>query len=121
MPEISTLARAASPSPSATVVQKRRDDPKRVADTAQQFESLLIAQLLKSMRESGTGGWLGTGDDPAGAQAVELAEGQMAQALATQGGLGLAHLVVKGLQRDSHPASGPPSGSPHPGVQKLQP
>ena len=88
MPEISTLAGASRASPSATVV-RRRDDPKRVADAARQFESLLIGQLLKSMRESGEGGWLGTGDDQAGAQAMELAEEQMAQALAQQGGFGI--------------------------------
>jgi Rod binding domain-containing protein len=117
MAAISSLASAAPPVRSASGAQKRSDDPKRVADAAQQFESLMIAQLLKSMRESGTGGWLGTGEDQAGAQAVELAESQMAQALAKQGGLGLAHLVVKGLQCDSHPAS----ESPHPAVQKLQP
>ena len=112
-----SLASALPSVPSASGAQKRSDDPKRIADAAQQFESLLIAQLLKSMRESGAGGWLGTGNDQAGAQAVELAEGQMAEALAKQGGLGLAHLVVKGLEHDSRPASGPP----HPATQKLQP
>jgi len=80
-----------------------RDDPKRVADAAGQFESLMIGQLLKSMRESGEGGWLGTGDDQAGAQAMELAEEQMAQALARSGGFGLARLVVSGLKKESNP------------------
>ena len=38
--------------------------PENVREAAQQFESLLIAQLLKTARESGSGGgWLGTGDD----------------------------------------------------------
>ncbi|MBZ5591174.1 MAG: hypothetical protein LAP39_02990 [Acidobacteriia bacterium] len=105
-----------------------RDEPKRIAEAAKQFESLLIAQLLKSTHDSGAGGWLGTGDDQAGAQAVELAEEQMAQALAQQGGLGLARLVVSGLQRESKPAD-PASPTPaagrdgtrsHP-AQKLQP
>jgi len=105
----------------ATPVQ--RDDPKRVADAARQFESLMIGQLLKSMRESGEGGWLGTGDDQAGAQAMELAEEQMAQALAQQGGFGLARLVVTGLKKESIPAgealsTGSASAA---SVQKLQP
>jgi Rod binding domain-containing protein len=103
-----------------------RDDPKRVADAARQFESLMIGQLLKSMRESGEGGWLGTGDDQAGAQAMELAEEQVAQALAQQGGFGLARLVVAGLKKESNPPGNALStGSPGPKnaapVQKLQP
>ena len=117
MAQILGLAKTVPQVPAATGVQKRGDDPKRVADAAQQFESLLIAQLLKSMRESGTGGWLGTGDDQAGAQAVELAEGQMAQALAQQGGLGIAHLVVNGLQHESRA----PKKAAHLPAQKLQP
>jgi Rod binding domain-containing protein len=96
--------------------ERHPEDAKRIADAARQFESLLIAQLLKSMRESG-GGWLGTGDDQAGAQAMELAEEQMARALAQQGGLGLAQLVVAGLKRESPaPADGDRSHD-----QKLQP
>jgi Rod binding domain-containing protein len=103
-----------------------RDDPKRVADAARQFESLMIGQLLKSMRESGEGGWLGTGEDQAGAQAMELAEEQMAQALAQQGGFGLARLVVTGLKKESNPQGDAPStGAACPNhaapVQKLQP
>jgi Rod binding domain-containing protein len=95
-----------------------QDNSKRVADAAQQFESLLMAQLLKSMRESGAGGWLGTGDDQAGSQAMELAEEQMAQALAQRGGLGLARLVVSGLQKA--PLSQQAGGRSTP-AQKLQP
>jgi len=101
-----------------------RDDPKRVADAARQFESLMIGQLLKTMRESGEGGWLGTGDDQAGAQAMELAEEQVAQALAQQGGFGLARLVVAGLKKESDPPSdalSPGAAGPKKVVQKLQP
>lgn len=100
-----------------------RDDPRRVADAARQFESLMMAQLLKSMRESGEGGWLGTGDDQAGERAMELAEEQMAQALAQQGGLGLARLVVSGLKKEAQPpveVRSAPKGVTGP-AQKLQP
>ena len=76
----------------------KQDDPKRVHEAAQQFESFLIAQMLKSERESG-GSWLGTGDDEAGGTAVEMAEQEFAQALGKQGGLGLARLVEAGLNR----------------------
>lgn len=78
-----------------------RDETARLRDAACQFESLLIAQMLKTMRESGSG-WLGTSetDDQAGATATELAEEQFAQAMARQGGLGLARLVVAGVASD---------------------
>jgi Rod binding domain-containing protein len=74
-----------------------------VREAAIQFESLLIAQLLKSVRESSPG-WLGDGEDQAGATATDLAEEHFAQTLARQGGLGLARIVISGL--DSKAGSG---------------
>jgi Rod binding domain-containing protein len=71
--------------------------PKKIADAAGQFETLMIAQMLKSMREEG-GGWLGTGDDAAGASAMSMAEEHLASALTAGGGLGLAHMVEAGLK-----------------------
>jgi len=70
-----------------------------IEDAAHQFESLLLASMLKSMREAGSGGWLGGGEDQTSAAAMELAEEQFARALAAQGGLGLAALVAGGLKR----------------------
>ena len=90
-------------------VPKPAEDPQRVAHAAEQFEALLIGQMLKSMHESDSGGWTGTDNDDAGAQAVELAEEQLAQAMANHGGLGLARLVAGGLQKSDAAA------------QKLQP
>ena len=73
-----------------------KDDPAKVKESAKQFEALLIGQMLKSMRDS-EGGWLGTGDDAA-SSAMEYAQESFAQSLADSGGLGLAKLIVKGLQ-----------------------
>ena len=73
----------------------RPDTPEAVREVAREFEALLIAQLLKSMR--GTGGWLGSGSE-AGGLMVEVAEQQLARALAAGGGLGLAELVAEGLE-----------------------
>jgi Rod binding domain-containing protein len=73
------------------------DDPAKVHDAAQQFESLLIGQILRSERESGNG-WLGSGGDPASDCATDYAEQQFATLLARQGGLGLANLIAAGLQ-----------------------
>jgi Rod binding domain-containing protein len=90
------------------------DDPKKIRESAQQFESLLIAQVLKTGRESG-GGWLGTGDDEAGATCVEMAEQQVAQMLAASGGLGLSRLIEQGLTRDAQNAKDPaPTTAPIP-------
>ena len=70
--------------------------PKNVAEAARQFESLLIAQLLKSARGD-QAGWLGTGEDGGCALAGELAEEQFAQALAQRGGLGLSAQIIANL------------------------
>jgi len=79
---------------------KKTDDPAKVRDAAQQFEALLIGQILRSVRESG-GGWLGSGGDSAGDCATEYAEQHFAATLSQQGGLGLADLISKGLRRDA--------------------
>ena len=80
--------------------EARMENPQRVREAAQQFEALLIAQLLRSAREAGASGWLGTGEDQTAASALALAEEHFAQALAAQGGLGLAGLIVSGLSRE---------------------
>jgi flagellar protein FlgJ len=72
--------------------------PAKVRDAAQQFEALLIGQILRSAR--GNGGWLGSSDSAADS-AAEYAEQQFAQALAQRGGLGLADLIARGLDPDN--------------------
>jgi len=94
-----------SPIPSTATLQLfpepvagEKADSARLRDAAQQFEALLIAQLLRSAREAGgPGGWLGS-EDAASAPLLEMAEQQVAGLLATAGGLGLASLVVGGLE-----------------------
>ena len=71
-------------------------DAARVHQAAQQFEGLLIAQMLRSAH-AGDSGWLGTGQDQAGECAMGLAEQQVADMMAAAGGLGLASLLVQGL------------------------
>jgi Rod binding domain-containing protein len=68
-----------------------------VESAAQQFEGLLLHQLLKSA-SSEDGSWMGTGEeDTAGIQAMDLAQQQFAAALSARGGLGLAKMVVPQL------------------------
>ena len=84
-----------------TASQSGRNDSARVKDAACQFESLLIGQLMKSARADSSG-WLSDGDeDQAGSTATDMAEEHFAKALASQGGLGLARMVVSGLETGS--------------------
>jgi Rod binding domain-containing protein len=80
---------------------------------AGQFESLLIAQMLKTMRESESG-WLGTGEDSASDSAMAMAEEHLASAISAAGGFGLSKIVNAGLKTPAlsgdlhigHPESG---------------
>ena len=80
-----------------------KDDPAKVRDAAQQFEALLLGQILREVHESG-GGWLGSGEDATGECATDFAEQQFARLLAEQGGLGLAALISQGLTQKRGPA-----------------
>ncbi len=77
---------------------KVQDSPAKIKDAAKQFEALLIGQMMKSMRDS-EGGWLGTGEDESSSSAMEYGQEIFAQAMASNGGLGLASLIAAGLQK----------------------
>jgi flagellar protein FlgJ len=79
---------------------KPKDDPAKIKDAAKQFEALLIGQMMKSMKDA-EGGWLGTGDDESASSAMEYGQEVFAQAMANNGGFGLAAMVAKGLQKPS--------------------
>jgi len=70
--------------------------PSKVHEAAQQFEALLLGQMLRTERESGSG-WLGGGEDSSAECVTDYAEQQFAAVLAQNGGLGIATLVAKGL------------------------
>ncbi len=74
-------------------------DTAKIKDAARQFEALLIGQMLRSMREAASGGWLGTGGDQTASSMMEIAEEHLARAMAEQGGIGLANMVVEGLSK----------------------
>lgn len=79
-------------------VPRHPDSPAKTRDAAQQFESLLLSQILHSARQ-GSGGWLGSGEDSSSDTATEFAEQHFAEVLARQGGLGLASMIAKSLDR----------------------
>ena len=87
---------AAPATPPGGAAETPKDSPAKIQDSARQFEALLIAQLMKSMRDS-EGGWMGTDGDDASASAMEYGQEMFAQSLSANGGLGLAQLVAKGL------------------------
>jgi len=74
-----------------------KDNPAKIRDAAQQFEALLLTQVLQSAHQGG--GWLGTGDDSSSSCASDFAEEQLAVSMARNGGFGLADLISKGLQK----------------------
>ena len=81
-----------------------RNNSKKNADSAKQFEALMIGQLLKNAH--GSQSWLGEdSDDGAASTAIEMAEEYLGQAIAKGGGLGIAKLVMQGLNRAATPAS----------------
>jgi len=82
---------------------KQKDSPEKIKGAAQQFEALLIGQMMKSMRDS-EGGWLGTGSDESGSSAMEYGQEIFAQSMASSGGLGLANMVAKGIGKIANPS-----------------
>ncbi|MBV8808767.1 MAG: rod-binding protein [Acidobacteriaceae bacterium] len=80
----------------AELIQKK---PEKIHDAAQQFEALMIGEMLKSVRESSSDGWLGSGDSDASDSAESMAETQFASALAAGGGIGLAKMIESNLTK----------------------
>jgi flagellar protein FlgJ len=101
MSDVASMPPAVSLLPKLQTTQgapHKPDDPARIHEAAQQFEALLVGQMMRSVRES-AGNWLKTGDDSSGDCATDFAEQQFATNMAQQGGLGLATLISTGLTR----------------------
>ena len=106
---MSALAIPPLDSPIPTAPSKSAD-PAKARDAAQQFEALLISQLLRSARAEGSG-WLGAPGESSSDCATDYAEQQFAAVMAHAGGLGIAAMVARGLGNSSTPApsTAPPS------------
>jgi Rod binding domain-containing protein len=71
--------------------------PKNAAEAAKQFEALMIAQMLRTAHESASGSL--DDDEASSSDAMfDVAGQQFAQVLANNGGLGLAKMIIQGLQ-----------------------
>ncbi len=89
-------------------------DPARIRDAAQQFETLLVAQMLKTAREATDGGWMGSGEDQTAESAMGIAEESLARSMVLGGGLGLTKSVVAGLSKASGRGDTPAAPAPPP-------
>ena len=85
------------------VAPKNSNSPEKIKGAAEQFEALMIGQLLKTARQSGSSsGWLGTGEeDEAGQTSVDMAEQQLASVMAKSGGFGLTKMITQDLTKKS--------------------
>ena len=85
-----------------------KNDSSELEKAGKEFEALMIAQLLKSVRETGDGGWLGSGGGDSNNSILQLAETQLAQAMAERSAFGIAALVMSQQGLEGRPASGGP-------------
>ena len=80
-----------------------RSAEEQLGDVAAEFESLLVAQMLRMARESATAGCFQDGAEGADSVMMEVAEQQLAGAISASGGLGLSRLIVEGLSSSAPP------------------
>jgi Rod binding domain-containing protein len=88
--------------PAASLAAVPLAKPANAEDAARQFEALLIAQILRSARESMSE------EDSTSSTMIDVGEQQFSVLLAHNGGLGLAGMIAKGLQSS---ISSTPSGT----------
>ncbi len=82
-----------------------RNTPQKIQQAATEFESLMLGQIMKSMHEEDGEGWLGTGEDQTASSAMGMADEYFAKAMASKGGLGLAHMISTSMERRTESAA----------------
>jgi flagellar protein FlgJ len=75
--------------------------PAKASEAAKQFEALLIGQMLRSVRDAAKD----DDGDSTGETMIDVADQQFSQLLAKNGGLGLARMVVSGLEKGGENAN----------------
>jgi len=98
-----TLHSIATPTGTRLTAASAPGDPKKIHDAAQQFESLMIEEMLKTVREDSDGDALSGDDDgdSSGGLAMDMAQGFLAQGIAAKGGLGLADTIARGVETEA--------------------
>src|SRR5579863_6379271 len=87
------------PQVAGVLPSRKADTPEKIHDAAQQFEALLIGQILQAANRDG--GWLGSDGDSASSCATGFAQEQLATVMAKNGGFGLAGLIARGLRSEA--------------------
>jgi flagellar protein FlgJ len=108
-----TTALALEPQALGSLRFAAKSDPARsMRVVAQQFESMFMSILMKSMRASTQGGF---SDNEQSRLYTELADQQVAQKIATTGkGLGIADMLLAQMNRGAMLAAAAPDGKPIP-------
>jgi Rod binding domain-containing protein len=78
----------------------RTADAGRLQHAAQQFESLMISEMMKSIREAEESGPMAGDEHQSTGAVLQLADEQFAQTLAAHGGLGLARIFTQSFRAD---------------------
>lgn len=86
----------------ALLTPPQAEETRKIQKAAEDFEGLLIAQMLQSIRESALSAWQDKEQDSASSVALEMAESQLARTMAASGGLGIARTLTNSL-KDSKP------------------
>ncbi len=76
-----------------TASSSKVDPSQKIATAAKQFEAILLNEMLKSARETDQN------EDEQASALSDFGQQQFAQALADRGGLGIAKMVVAGLEK----------------------
>lgn len=79
-------------------VQSQKDPDAALKQVAQQFEAIFINMMFKNMRDSNENIGGGLFDSTQTKQYTEMMDSQMAQSLASAGGIGLADSLIKQFQ-----------------------
>ena len=81
----------------AQTSQDQTSQKDKLHKAAQQFESLLVSEMLKSAHGSDGDGWLGENEAAGSDTAGQMAESQLSEALSSGKGLGLASVIERAM------------------------
>lgn len=101
---IGSITELAGMTPPQTDSATSAPSPAKLHSVAQQFEALLIGEMLKSAQQTAkdfSADDDDDNDDAGGDSTLDMAQAQFAQSIAMKGGLGLTHMIETGLAKDS--------------------
>jgi len=96
---MSAISMTGAYSPEADFSSSPSSRSSKLHTAAQQFEALMIREMLKAARTDSSDDPLGDAEDTGAGSAMDMAQSQLASALAARGGLGLAHVIEKSMSR----------------------